>query len=255
MQFHISEDGIVMIGKCLCVLKDTELRKLILQEAHCSYSIHPGGTKMYCDLKEFYWWINMKKDIAEFVAKCLTCQQLKAEHQRPSRLLYPLEILQWKWDYITMDFVTALPKTPKGHDSFLATIGMAPFKAFYGRKLRTPLFWEEVGERELMEPKLLQEAQEKIAPMRGIVRFGKTSKLSPRFIGPFEILQRIGPEAYRLAPPPALVGVHEVFYVSLLGRYVENPSHVVSYKPLQLRADLTYEETPSRFFKTIPSRM
>ena len=59
----------------------------------------------------------MKKDVAEFVARCLTCQQVKAEHQRPARLLQPLHVLEWKWEHVTMDFVTGLPRSPRGHDT------------------------------------------------------------------------------------------------------------------------------------------
>ena len=83
-----------------------------MKEAHAStYSIHTGSTKMYKDLKSHFWWNNMKGDIANYVAKCLTCQQVKIEHQKPSGELQPLTIPQWKWDDITMDFVTALPRT------------------------------------------------------------------------------------------------------------------------------------------------
>jgi hypothetical protein len=89
-----------------------------MDEAHNSaYSIHPGSTKMYMDLKQKYWWDGMKADIARFVAHCDTCQRIKAEHQKPARLLQPLPIPVWKWDEISMDFVVGLPKTQKGHDS------------------------------------------------------------------------------------------------------------------------------------------
>ena len=76
------------LGTRLCVPDVDELRKEIMKKAHFSaYSIHPGSTKMYHDLKDTYWWNGMKRDIADFVSKCLTCQQVKLEHQRPSRLL------------------------------------------------------------------------------------------------------------------------------------------------------------------------
>jgi len=81
-----------------------------LEEAHNTrYSVHPGGTKMYRDLRQYFWWNNMKKDVAEYVDKCLTCQKVKAEHQRPVGELRPLEIPTWKWDSISMDFVMGLP--------------------------------------------------------------------------------------------------------------------------------------------------
>ncbi|PON77485.1 Ribonuclease H-like domain containing protein [Parasponia andersonii] len=72
---------------------------------------------MYRDLKRQYWWKGMKEDVATFVAKYLTCQQIKAEHQRPAGLLQPLPIPEWKWDKITMDFVTSLPKTLRKNDA------------------------------------------------------------------------------------------------------------------------------------------
>jgi hypothetical protein len=83
--FHEDEQGTISFGKRVCVPQDPELRKLILQEAHDSpYSIHPGNTKMYMDLKERFWWSNMKRDIAEYIALCDVCNRVKAEHQKPA---------------------------------------------------------------------------------------------------------------------------------------------------------------------------
>ncbi|GJR83421.1 reverse transcriptase domain-containing protein [Tanacetum coccineum] len=94
------------------------LRDLIMHESHKSkYSIHPGSDKMYQDLKKLYWWPNMKAIIAEYVGKCLTCSRVKAECQKPSGLLVQPEIPMWKWERITMDFITKLPKTSNGHDT------------------------------------------------------------------------------------------------------------------------------------------
>ncbi|GJU24197.1 putative reverse transcriptase domain-containing protein [Tanacetum coccineum] len=95
-----------------------DLRTLIMHESHKSkYSVHPSSDKMYQDMKQLYWWPNMKADIATYVSKCLTCLKVKAEHQKPSGLLVQPEIPQWKWDNITMDFVTKLPRTPSGYDT------------------------------------------------------------------------------------------------------------------------------------------
>ena len=106
------EKGLLRFASRIWVPNVQELRREILHEAHSSrYSIHPGSTKMYRDLKEYYWWPNMKVDIAEWVNKCLTCQRVKAEHQKPSGLLQPLEIPEWKWEQIAMDFVVGLPLT------------------------------------------------------------------------------------------------------------------------------------------------
>nr|GEY42105.1 hypothetical protein [Tanacetum cinerariifolium] len=95
-----------------------DLRTVIMHESHKSkYSIHPGSEKMYQDIKKLYWWPNMKANIATYVSKYLTYAEVKAEHQRPSRLLVQPKIPEWKWDNITMDFVTKLPKSSQGYDT------------------------------------------------------------------------------------------------------------------------------------------
>ncbi|KAJ9544953.1 hypothetical protein OSB04_024660 [Centaurea solstitialis] len=94
------------------------LRKVIMFEAHKSrMSVHPGSTKMYHDLRSEYWWSGMKRDIGQYVKQCVTCSQVKAEHQKPYGSLQPLEVPVWKWEEITMDLVTKLPKTSHQHDS------------------------------------------------------------------------------------------------------------------------------------------
>ncbi|KAA0045567.1 pol protein [Cucumis melo var. makuwa] len=145
----------------------------------------------------------------------------------------------------------------------------------------SPVCWGEVGEQRLMGPELVQSTNEaiqkirsrmhtaqsrqksyadvrrkdlefevgdkvflKVAPMRGVLRFERRGKLSPRFVGSFEILERIGPVAYRLALPPSLSTVHDVFHVSMLRKYVPDPSHVVDYEPLQIDENLSYTEQP-----------
>ncbi|RVW32567.1 Transposon Ty3-I Gag-Pol polyprotein [Vitis vinifera] len=237
--FVLSDDEILRFGTRLCVPNDEDLRRELLEEAHCSkFAIHPGGTKMYKDLRQNYWWSGMKRDIAQFMAQCLVCQQVKAEHQRPVGSLQPLAIPEWKWEHITMDFVIGLPRTLGGdvrmhgvlvsivsdrdprftsrfwhslqkalgtklsfstafhpqtdgqserviqvledllracildlqgnwddhlplvefayNNSFQASIGMSPFEALYGRKCRSPICWNDVGERKLLGPELVQ---------------------------------------------------------------------------------------------------
>ncbi|GJV56868.1 putative reverse transcriptase domain-containing protein, partial [Tanacetum coccineum] len=90
------------------------LDEMIEQES--KYSVHPGADKMYYDLRDRYWWPSMKKDIAMYVSKCLTCLKVKVEHQRPSGLLQQPEIPKWKWEGIVMDFVIKLPRASSGHD-------------------------------------------------------------------------------------------------------------------------------------------
>ncbi|GJT99897.1 putative reverse transcriptase domain-containing protein [Tanacetum coccineum] len=133
---YISEDLHGMINKfepradrTLCLNNRSwitcfgDLRALIMHESHKSkYSIYPGSDKMYQDLKKLYWWPNMKAEIATYVSQCLTCAKVKAEYQKPSRLLVQLEIPQWKWENITMDFVTKLPKTTTGQDTIWVII-------------------------------------------------------------------------------------------------------------------------------------
>ncbi|XP_073317257.1 uncharacterized protein [Primulina huaijiensis] len=328
-----------------------------------------------------------------------TKDQVKIEHQRPAGTLLSLSIPQWKWEHITMDFVTGLPRTQKVfnsiwvivdrltksahflpvkmtysmnqyaeeyiaeivrlhgvpvsivsdrdprftsefwkslhramgtrlafstayhpqsdgqserviqiledmlractidypgswdsklplveftyNNSYQATIGMAPYEALYGRKCRSPLYWDEIGERKMLGPELVQQTADvvavirermktaqlrqksyadvrrrplqfevgdhvflKIAPLKGVMRFVKKGKLSPRFIGPFEILDRVGDQAYRLALPPDLDRVHNVFHVSMLRKYIPNPSHVLRHEPLDLTPNFTYQEIP-----------
>nr|GEW43440.1 hypothetical protein [Tanacetum cinerariifolium] len=100
-----------------------DLQTVIMHEPHKSkYSIHPGSDKMYQDMKELYWWPNIKADIATYVSKCLTCVKVKAEHQKPSGLLVRPKIPKWKWDNITMDFVTKLPQSSRGYDTIWVVV-------------------------------------------------------------------------------------------------------------------------------------
>ncbi|GKB59090.1 putative reverse transcriptase domain-containing protein, partial [Tanacetum coccineum] len=99
------------------------LRELIMNESHKSkYSVHPGSDKMYQDLKKLYWWPNMKAEIATYVSKCLTCAKVKVEYQKPFGLLVQTVIPVWKWENITMDFVTKLSKTKSGQDTIWVII-------------------------------------------------------------------------------------------------------------------------------------
>ena len=98
------------------------LRKEILKEAHfAAYSVHPA-TKMYHNIRDLYWWDGLKKDVADYIAKCLTYQQVKVEHHKPSRKLQPLLIPEWKWERVTMDFVVGLPRSRDGYDSIWVII-------------------------------------------------------------------------------------------------------------------------------------
>ncbi|CAJ2634448.1 unnamed protein product [Trifolium pratense] len=169
------------------------------------------------------------------------------------------------------------------NNSYHSSIGMAPFEALYGRRCRTPLCWYETGEGAILGPEIVQETTEKIRMIRekmkasqdrqksyhderrkdiefqegdhvflrvksttGVGRALKSRKLTSRFIGPFEILKRVGKVAYRIALPPSLANLHDVFHVSQLRKYVSDPTHVIESDDVQVRDDLTIETVPLR---------
>ncbi|XP_043717545.1 uncharacterized protein LOC122665461 [Telopea speciosissima] len=203
-----------------------------------------------------------------------------------------------------MDFVTGLPHIPRDVDAIWIIVDRLTKTAHfitikvtysvdrltrlyidnvYGKKCRTPLYWDEVGERRILGLKLIQKTYEKVdlirerikaaqsrqkgyadqrrkdleflvgdkvflkvSPTKGVMRFSKKSKLSPRYIGPYEILAKVGPVAYRLALPPSLDVVHDVFHISMLWKYVHDPSHILSQEPPELVADMSYKEQPEK---------
>ncbi|XP_073051226.1 uncharacterized protein [Primulina eburnea] len=110
--FRVADDGSLRMNDRWVVLDISELRQGLLRRAHCSrYSIHPGGKKMYKDLRSQFWWKGMKHDVIDFLRRCLNCQQIKAERRRPGGELRSLEVPTWKWEHISMDFVTHLPRS------------------------------------------------------------------------------------------------------------------------------------------------
>ncbi|KAI4321445.1 hypothetical protein MLD38_034825 [Melastoma candidum] len=399
-EFSVSDDELLRYQGRICIPAQEDLRKLIMDEAHLSaYSIHPGVTKMYQNLRKQYWWPGMKRDVAQYVSRCLTCQRVKIEHRRPGGELQPLPIPEWKWDEIAMDFVTNLPRTVQGFDSvwvivdrltksahfipisvtysvaklaklyvkevirlhgvpsvivsdrdarftsrfwsniqrslgtrlnmstafhpqtdgqteriiqiledmlracaldlegswedqlplvefsynnsYQQSIQMAPFEALYGRPCRTPLCWNESGEQSELGPEMVRETTEmirliqdrlraaqsrqksyadrrrrplefevgdyvflKVSPTKMNLRFGLKGKLSPRYIGPYEILERIGSVAYRLALPPRLADIHNVFHVAMLRKYVPDPRHVLHDEQIEVAPNLQVTTEP-----------
>nr|GFC35959.1 retrotransposable element Tf2 [Tanacetum cinerariifolium] len=122
-EFRLDEDDVLWQGTRLCIPNNATLREALLTEAYSSsFFVHPGSTKMYHDLKQHFWWSVMKRDVATFVSRSLICQQVKIKHQRASGLLQPLDIPVWKWDEISMDFVTGLPQTQRRHDAIWVVV-------------------------------------------------------------------------------------------------------------------------------------
>nr|GEU35182.1 putative reverse transcriptase domain-containing protein [Tanacetum cinerariifolium] len=266
--FEIRSNGIRYFKGRLWLPLFGGIRDMIMHELHKSkYSIHPGSDKMYQDLKKLYWWPNMKADIATFISKCLTCAKVKAKHQKPSSLLQQLEILEWKLKKIIMDFVSGLPRTLSGYDSiwvivdrltnYQASIKAAPFEALYGQKCRSPVCWSEVGDSQLTGPELIRETIEKIvqiknrlvkwlcvSPWKGVIHFGKRGKLSPWYIGPFKIIERIGPVAYKLELPEKLRGIHNTFHVSNLKKCLADENLVIPLEEVQIDDKLHFIEEP-----------
>eukprot|EP00253_Pinus_taeda_P012641 PITA_12641 len=121
--YKLNEDGMIHFKQRLYVPSQDKIKNLIMDEFHVShYTGHPGYQKMITAIRKEYFWPGMKKDIAEYLARCLECQQIKAEHQHPAGLLQPLPIPEWKWEIISMDFITGLPKTKKGNDSIMVVV-------------------------------------------------------------------------------------------------------------------------------------
>jgi hypothetical protein len=116
--FHEDAEGILWFKERLVVPKREALKKKILDEAHTSrYSIHPGSTKMYHDLRQQFWWARMKRETGRYVLECDTCRKVKANYKKPGGLLQPLSIPEWKWNDISMDFIVCLPLTARKFDT------------------------------------------------------------------------------------------------------------------------------------------
>ena len=138
----IHADGSLRYRGRIVVPQLTDLREEIFREFHCSrFAVHPGGTKMYQDLRRQYYWSGMKRHVGDFVRRCLTCQQVKAEHQKPVGLLQPLEVAEWKWEHVTMDFVTYFPPTQQRHDVVCVIVDRLTKSAHF-LALRMTFAWE-----------------------------------------------------------------------------------------------------------------
>ncbi|WMV55207.1 hypothetical protein MTR67_048592 [Solanum verrucosum] len=174
---------------------------------------------MYLDLREVYWWSSMKKYIAEFVAKCPNCQQVKVEHQSPGGINENIDLSEWKWEMINMDFITGLPSITNP-----CIINFVP---------NDPLEFE-VDDWVYL----------KVSPMKGVMRFGKKGKLGPQYIGPDRISKRIGNVAYELELPPELAAVYPTFHISMLKKCMSDHLLIILTKDIGIKDNISYEEIP-----------
>nr|GEX34466.1 hypothetical protein [Tanacetum cinerariifolium] len=242
--FEIRINGIRYHDKRIWLPLHGGLRDLIMHESHKSkYSIHPGSPKMYPDLRKLYWWANMKTDIARYVSQCLTCAKAMGTQ---------------------LDLSTAYPPETDGQsERTIQTLEdmlracVIDFRSSWDKHLPSPICWSEVGESHLTGPELVQEITEnivqiknrdkimlKVSPWRGVIRFGKRRKLSPRFIRPFKVIERIGPVAYKLELPDKLCEIHDTFHVSNLKRCFVNDDVVIPLDEVQLDNKLYFVEEP-----------
>nr|GEV58971.1 hypothetical protein [Tanacetum cinerariifolium] len=229
-----------------------DLRAFIMHESHKSkYSIYPGSDKMYQDLKKLYRWPNMKAEIPTYVSKCLTCAKVKAECQKPSGLLAQPVIPVLKWENITMDFVTKLPKTSTGQDTIWAYHPQTDVQS--ERTIQTledmlracVIDFEKGWDRHLPLVEFSfnnsYHTSIKAAPFETL--YGR--KLNPRYIGPFKVLSILGTVAYRLELPDQLIRVHSTFYVSTLKKCFSNEPLAIPLDEIQIDDKLHFIKEPA----------
>ncbi|GKC83726.1 putative reverse transcriptase domain-containing protein [Tanacetum coccineum] len=130
------------------------------------------------------------------------------------------------------------------NNSYHSSIRCAPFEALCRRKCRSPVLWAEIGESRLIGPKLVQEIMDKVSPWKGVIRFRKKGKLAPRYVGPFKLLERIGPVAYRLRLPEELSSVHDTFHVSNLKKCLADANLHVPLDEIKIDKTLYFVEEP-----------
>ncbi|XP_069145595.1 uncharacterized protein [Solanum lycopersicum] len=222
-----------------------------MEKVHISrYSIHLDSTKIYCDLREFYWWEGMKKGIAEFVINCPNCQQVKVEHEMPGGLSQTIKLLERKWEMSNMD----------SSQDFQGLAGSMIRFGVYRDRSSSPSYGEgESDSREIENgtdsPKAYIDVRGrplkfkvndwvylKASPMKGIMWFGKKGKLNPWYIGSYRISKRVGNVAYELKLPQELVAVHPVFHISMLKKCLGDPSLIVPTENVGIKDSLSYEE-------------
>lgn len=123
VDYHLTTDGLVRLRDKIYVSYDNKLKKLMFREFHVKpYLGHPGYQKMLTIVNKFYYWPNLKKEVAEFMATCLDFQQVKSQCKHPGGLLHPILIPEWKWEFISMEFITSFPRKSRQHASIMVLV-------------------------------------------------------------------------------------------------------------------------------------
>nr|GEW86053.1 reverse transcriptase [Tanacetum cinerariifolium] len=223
--------------------KKAEASFQLLKQKLCCASILalPEGSEnfvVYCDASQKgLAQLDAKgEEIATDVSKCLTCAKVKAKCQKPSGSLVQPVIPVWKWENVTMDFVTKLPKTSTIQDTIWIKKCIQAARdrqESYTDRRRKPLEFE-VGDKVML----------KVSPWKGVIHFSKWGKLNPRYIGPFKILAKVGMLAYRLELPEKLSQVHSTFYVSNLKKYFVGEPLAILLDEIQIDDKLNFIEEP-----------
>nr|GEX92983.1 putative reverse transcriptase domain-containing protein [Tanacetum cinerariifolium] len=280
--FEVRSDGTKYLNGRVWLPLFGVLRDLIMLESHKSkYSIHPGPDKMYHDLKKLYWWPNMKADIATYISKCFTCAKVKAEHKKQTIQTFEDMVRACVIDFGS-SWDKRLPLAEFVYNnSYHASIKVAPFEALYGRKCRSPVCWSKVGDAQLTGPEMNRETTKmivqiknlllvarsrqksyadvrrkplefevgdkvmlKVSPWKGVIRFGKRRKLSPRYIRPFKILSRVGPVAYKLELPRVLQGIHNTFQGSNLKKCLSDEDLIIPLDEVRIDEKFHFIKEP-----------
>ncbi|GJZ03021.1 putative reverse transcriptase domain-containing protein [Tanacetum coccineum] len=253
-------DGTLYYLDRIWVILKGDVRTLIMDEAHKSkYYVYPGADKIYYDLGDrtnsghdtiwvivdrltkYAHFLTMHEDYKMDRLARLYLNGIVARHGVPisiisdhdsrftSRFWQSMqEALRTRLDMRSWDVHLSLVEFSY-NNSYHSSVRCAPFEALYGRKCRSLIMWAEVGE---------------VSPWEGVVRFGKNGKLAPRFVGPFEIIEKVGPVAYRLDLPEELDDVHDTFHVSNLKKCFADPTLQVPLDEIQVDAKLNFVEGP-----------
>ncbi|GJZ66717.1 putative reverse transcriptase domain-containing protein [Tanacetum coccineum] len=208
-------------------------------------------TRCYPRIRALYWWPNMKANIATYVSKCLTCAKVKAEHQKPSSLLVQPNIPEWKWEKITMDFVTKLPKTANGYDTIWVIIDrLTKFAHFLPMRENDPIerlmkLYMKNGDAQLTGPSIIHETTKKIVQIKNRIQAARDRQKSYANIRhkPM-VIERVETVAYKLELPQQLSRVHNTFHVSKLKKCLYDESLVIPLEELRVDDKLCFVVEP-----------